>query len=67
VLVEINTDEHAKDAKDVHLDTETQGKLYEDQIDSQWGADTRREVRGEYILNRALGSHDVKDFTKDSA
>ena len=67
MLVQVDPNEHAKNAEDVHLDTEPESEFHENEIDGEWGADARSEVRGENTLNRALWSHDMKNFPKNSS
>ena len=63
MFVQVDPDKHSQDAQDVHLDAESQGQLYEDEIDRERGTDTWRKVGGEDALNRALRGHHMKDFT----
>ena len=67
VFVEVHADEHAQDADDVDLDTESQRELHQDKVNGERGVDAGAKVCGEDALNRALGRHDMENFSKNAA
>ena len=67
MFVEVDPNEHAEDAEDVDFNAEAQCEFYQNQINGEGRADTGSKVCREDALNRALGCHDVENFSKNSA
>lgn len=67
MLVEIHADEHAQDAEDVDLHTESQCELHQDKVNSEGRIDAGVKMGGKDALNRTLGRHNVENFSKNAA
>ncbi len=67
VLIEVDPDKHAQHTDDIDFNAESKGEFHQDQVDRERRSEAGHEVRGEDVLNRALGRDGVEDFSKNSA
>jgi hypothetical protein len=67
VFVEEDPQEHAEHAEDIDLETEAQRQFHQDQVNRKRRVDAGSKVGRKDTLNRALGCHDMENFSKDTA
>ncbi len=62
MFVEVDPDEHAKDAQNVAFNVESYDQLDEDEVDGARRVDTGIKVRCENALDGALRCHDMENL-----
>ena len=67
MFVEVDPDEHAQNAQDVHLDAESKRQFDENEIEREGWVDAWCEMCREYALNRPLGSHYMEQLPQYAA
>lgn len=67
VFVEVDADEHAKNAENVDFQVESEDQLDQDKVDGERRVDTRVIVRRKNTLDGALRGHDMEDLSEYSA
>lgn len=67
MLVEVDADEHAKNAEDIDLEREAEREFDQNQVQSERLGDAEREVCREDVLDRPLRRHDLENFSENSA
>ncbi len=66
MFVEVDSDEHAKDAQDVDFNIESEDEFDQDKVNGERGADPRIKVRRENALDGALRCHSVENLPEYS-